>query len=101
MRKKSKGKRFANQAEEAAWWEANELAMADEFEKLMTDDRRGPANLIFTGDSTVGRVRLGAKDVVKLRTQARERAMRCQEYLKMIIHEALRNAEQKKGSDAA
>jgi hypothetical protein len=32
---KSKSRKFATQAEEAAWWQANEDRLADEFEKAM------------------------------------------------------------------
>lgn len=41
------------------------------------------------------------EDIAKARVQAAERGLRYQTYLKMIIHEALRDAEKKKNSDAA
>jgi hypothetical protein len=37
MPMKLKRKRFANRAEEAAWWEANEKAVADSFEKTLNE----------------------------------------------------------------
>jgi hypothetical protein len=38
-------------------------------------------------------IRLDPEDIAKARVQAAERGLRYQTYLKMIIHEALRNAE--------
>ena len=46
-------------------------------------------------------IRLDPEDIAKVRVQAAERGTRYQTYLKMIIHEALRDAERKKNSDAA
>jgi predicted DNA binding CopG/RHH family protein len=39
-------------------------------------------------------IRLDPEDIAKARVQAAERGLRYQTYLKMIIHEALRAAEQ-------
>ena len=93
MPRKSKRKRFANRAEEAAWWEANEEAVADSFEKAMNEGYVGSCTVVVTGDSTATKTRLGSRDVAKVRAQAVERGLRHQIYLKMIIHEALLNAE--------
>ena len=88
-----KSKTFETEADEAAWWEANEAELADAFEKAMAEGRIGPGNLVITGDSSVAKVRLDPDDIAKARVQAAERGLRYQTYLKMIIHEALRNAE--------
>ena len=93
MPKRSKRKRFANEAEEAAWWAANESRLADEFEKTAAEASVGPATFVITGDSTVARIKLGKKDVVLARTQAKKRGMRCHDYLKLILHEALGKLE--------
>ena len=87
------GKTFSNKSEEAAWLETNEDALSDAFEKATAVGRIGSGTLVITGDSTVTKVRLSAKDIAKARVQAAERGLRYQTYLKMIIHEALRNAE--------
>jgi len=81
---------FANEAEEAAWWEANEDALADEFERVLGEGRVGSGTLVITGDSTVTRVDLNPEDIAIARVQAAARGLRYQTYLKMIIHEALR-----------
>ncbi|MGA3079999.1 MAG: hypothetical protein ABSD44_01305 [Terracidiphilus sp.] len=89
---KSKRKRFANRAEEAAWWEANEEAVANSFEKALNEGYAGPCIIVVTGDSTATKIRLGSRDVAKARAQSVERGLRYLTYLKMIIHESLRKA---------
>ena len=90
---KSKSRRFANRAEEAAWWEANEEIVTDSFEKALNEGYVGPCTVVVTGDQTATKIRLGSRDVAKVRAQAVARGLRHQIYLKMIIHEALLNAE--------
>ena len=96
MPMKSKRKRLANRAEEAAWWKANEEAIAGAFEKALNEGYIGPCTVVVTGDSTATRIRLGSRDVAKARAQAAERGLHHQIYLKMIIHEALHDAEPEK-----
>ncbi len=86
MPRKSKSKRFANRAEEAAWWEENEETVAASFEKAMNEGYVGPCTIVVTGDSTATKIRLCTRDVAKVRAQAVERGLRHQIYLKMIIH---------------
>jgi predicted DNA binding CopG/RHH family protein len=93
MPSKSTRKRFANRAEETAWWEANEEAVADSFERALNEGYTGPCTVVVTGDSTATRIRLGSRDVAKTHTQAVERGLRHQVYLKTIIHEAMLNTE--------
>ena len=93
MLRKSKRTRFANRAEESAWWEANEEAVAASFEKAVNEGYVGPCTVVVTGDSTATKIRLGSSDIAKARAQAVERGLRHQIYLKMIIHEALLNTE--------
>ena len=93
MLRKLKSKRFANRAEEAAWWEANEEAVADSFEKDLNAGYVGPCTIVVTGDSTATKIRLGSRDIAKARAQAVERGLHHQIYLKTIIHEALLKIE--------
>jgi predicted DNA binding CopG/RHH family protein len=93
MQKKSKRKRFTNQAEEAAWWEANEEVVASTFERTMNEGYAGSCTLVVTGDSTVTKIRLGSRDSSKVRAQAAKRGQSFQAYLKMILHETLCKAE--------
>jgi predicted DNA binding CopG/RHH family protein len=101
MPMKLKRKRFANRAEEAAWWEANEKVVADSFEKALNEGYVGPCTVVLTGDSTTTKFRLGSRDVAKVRAQAVERGLSHQIYLKMIIHEELRKAESAQEAAAA
>lgn len=91
-----KNKTFANEAEEAAWWESNEDALADEFEKATKEGRVGIGTIAKRAALPSTTIRLDPDDIAKARVQAAERGLRYQTYLKMIIHEALRDAEQKR-----
>lgn len=104
--------KFASEAEEAKWWHDNQELVADEFEKAAKEGRlrRGGVKRLLAergipfhepGPTPTTTIRLDPEDIAKARLQAAERGLRYQTYLKMIIHEALRAAEQKKGSDAA
>ena len=100
MLRKSKGTKFANQAEEASWWKASEGRLADEFEKFAAAGALGPATFVITGDLTLAKIRLGKRDVAQACALAKERGMRCHDYLKMIIHEALEAAKTARKSAA-
>jgi predicted DNA binding CopG/RHH family protein len=89
-----KKKTFANEAEEAAWWESKEDALADEFEKATVEGRVGIGTVARRAALPSTTIRLDPDDIAKARILAAERGLRYQTYLKMIIHEALRDAEQ-------
>ena len=90
-----KNKTFANESEEAAWWESHEDALADEFEKATAEGRAGIGTVAKRAALPSTTIRLDPEDIAKARVLAAERGLRYQTYLKMIIHEALRDAEQK------
>lgn len=92
----AKPRKFANQAEEAAWWNARQDSLADEFEKDIADGQAGSATLVITADTCVAKVRLSAKDITLARTQAKQRHLRCRDYLERLLHQVLRHAEQTK-----
>jgi predicted DNA binding CopG/RHH family protein len=85
-----KNKTFANEAEEAAWWESNEDALADEFEKATVEGRVGVGTVAKRAALPSTTIRLDPADISLAREQAAERGLRYQTYLKMILHEALR-----------
>ena len=101
MLEELKNKTFANEAEETAWWESHEDELADEFEKATAQGRIGIGTVAKKAALPTTTIRLDPEDIAKARVQAAERGLRYQTYLKMIIHEALRDAEKKKNSDAA
>ena len=85
-------KTFASEIEEADWWEAHEdeLAAALTKAEVVGDLSSGlPTNA--AGPAI--HLPIDPEDIAKARVQAAERGLRYQTYLKMIIHEALRNAE--------
>lgn len=93
MLEELKKKTFASEAEEAAWWESHEDELADEFEKATKEGRVGIGTVAKKAAFPSTTIRLDPEDIAKARGQAAERGLRYQTYLKMIIHEALRNAE--------
>lgn len=104
--------KFANEDEEAKWWYENQELIADEFEKALKEGRirTGGIRRLFAEKglpfkepklTPTTTIRLDPDDIALARKQAEKRGLRYQTYLKMIIHEALRKAEQKKKSAAA
>jgi len=93
MLEELKSKTFANEAEEAAWWESHEDDLAAEFEKASAEGRLGIGTVAKRAALPSTTIRLDPEDIAKARVQAAQRGLRYQTYLKMIIHEALRNAE--------
>jgi hypothetical protein len=100
---------FATEAEEAKWWFDNEALIAGEFEKAAKAGTlgRGGVRRLFAErgipfpeekatPTPTTTIRLDPNDIAKARVQAAKRGLRYQTYLKMIIHEALREAEGEK-----
>ena len=96
--------RFATESEEANWWYENREKLSDEFQKAAAEGRvkrGGVARLLAERGIALPQpqalptttIRLDPEDIAKARVQAAERGLRYQTYLKMIIHEALRNTE--------
>jgi len=96
--------KFASEAEEARWWFENDDKVSAEFLKAAKEGRlgRGGIRRLFAekgipfkepSPTPTTTIRLDPDDIAKARVQAAERGLRYQTYLKMIIHEALRNAE--------
>jgi predicted DNA binding CopG/RHH family protein len=84
---------FASEAEEAAWWESHQDELLEEFKKATAEGRVGIGTLAKRAALPSTTIRLDPDDIAKARMQAAERGLRYQTYLKMIIREALRNAE--------
>jgi hypothetical protein len=101
--------KFATEAEEAKWWFENDDKVFEEFKKAAQEGRlgRGGVRRLFAERGILFKepkptptttIRLDPDDIAKARVQAAERGLRYQTYLKMIIHEALRNAESSRKS---
>ena len=98
MLEELKNKTFANEAEEAAWWESHEDALADEFEKATSEGRIGIGTAAKRAALPSTTIRLDPDDIAKARVQAAERGLRYQTYLKMISPEALRAESDRKST---
>ncbi len=96
MLEELKNKTFASEAEEAAWWESNQDGLLEDFKKATAEGRVGIGTVAKRAALPSTTIRLDPEDIAKARVQAAERGIRYQTYLKMIIHEALRNEEQKR-----
>lgn len=100
---------FTTEAEEAKWWYDNRDKVSAQFEKAAKEGRlgRGGIRRLFAEKGIrfqepqpipTTTIRLDPDDIAKARVQAAERGLRYQTYLKMIIHEALRNADSSRRS---
>jgi predicted DNA binding CopG/RHH family protein len=93
LREELKKKIFRNEAEEAAWWDAHQDAVAGEFEKAAAQGKLGHGTAARRGATPTTTIRLDPEDIALARAQAEHRGLRYQTYLKMIIREALQKAE--------
>jgi predicted DNA binding CopG/RHH family protein len=91
---------FANEAEEASWWESHEDELLDEFKRAAAEGRVGIGTVAKRVALPSTTIRLDPDDIAKARVQAEKRGLRYQTYLKMIIHEALCDAEAEIGQKA-
>lgn len=89
MLEELKKKTFANEAEEAAWWESHEDGLLEDFKKATAEGRAGVGTLAKRAALPSTTIRLDPVDIAQARVQAAGRGLRYQTYLKMIIHEAL------------
>ena len=89
MKEELKRQSFKNEAEEAQWWDEDQDALAEEFEKAATAGTLGHGTAARKGITPTTTIRLDPEDILKARAQAEHRGLRYQTYLKMLIHEAL------------
>ncbi|HTV05853.1 MAG TPA: hypothetical protein VME86_10845 [Acidobacteriaceae bacterium] len=101
MRKEFQKKNFKNEEDEANWWDQNQDALADEFERATAEETLGHGTVARKGATPTTTIRLAPEDILLARTQAEKRGLRYQTYLKMVIHEALRNEEAQQKSKPA
>ena len=80
---------FKNEAEEAAWWDSHPDEILAIFEQAVKDGTLGHGTLARRGATPQTTIRLDPADIELAKTQAQQRGLRYQTYLKMIIHQAL------------
>jgi predicted DNA binding CopG/RHH family protein len=87
--------KFATESEEADWYPANPHYILQQLQIAETEGRLGHGTeakrLGLTASTTI---RLSQEDLAKARKQAEKKGLRYQTYLKMLLHEALAQAEQ-------
>jgi predicted DNA binding CopG/RHH family protein len=89
--KKLKTPEFKSEAEEARWYEKNPDALLTEFKDAAKDGTLGQGSLAKRGLTPTTTIRLDKRDIELAKRQAEERGLRYQTYLKMLIHQALRD----------
>ncbi|MGO4885847.1 MAG: CopG family antitoxin [Bryobacteraceae bacterium] len=87
---------FANEEEEASWWDAHPEVLTERFE---TATRQGQVRRLsqtnLPGASETVTIRIPPEELTRARVLAAKRGLRYQTYVKMLLHEAL-DAEEKK-----
>jgi hypothetical protein len=84
--------RFADEAEEARWWEKQQPRMARAMEAALSAGENltaVPAPLARALGAKNVTIRLSLADLARARRQAERRGLRYQTYVKMLLHEAL------------
>lgn len=87
---------FTNEAEEAAWWDAHPEVITERFRQAKAEGRlRRLSQTSLPGAANSTTVRIPAGELARVRDFAAKRGVSYQEYLHMLLHEAL-DAEEKR-----
>ncbi len=86
---KSEMPAFSSEAEEAAWWPAQEDRLADELERRAAAGQLTRGSVVRRAALPTTTIRLAPQDIELARAQAERKGLRYQTYLKMLLHEAL------------
>jgi predicted DNA binding CopG/RHH family protein len=89
MPKRLETPEFASEAEEAKWWFDNRHMLLDEFRQAGADGTLQRGTLMKRGLTPTTTIRLDPNDIELARSQAEQRGLKYQTYLKMLIHQAL------------
>jgi predicted DNA binding CopG/RHH family protein len=84
---------FKSEAQEARWYEKNQDALLAEFKDAAKDGTLGRGSLAKRGLTPTTTIRLDKGDIELAKQQAEQRGLRYQTYLKMLIHQALREED--------
>lgn len=88
--KKLQTPEFKSEAEEARWYEKNQDVLLAEFKDAAKDGTLGRGSLAKRGLTPTTTIRLDKRDIELAKQQAEQRGLRYQTYLKMLIHQALK-----------
>ena len=86
---------FKTEQEEAAWWDSNPDALLAAFKEAAQNGTLTRGTLKKRGETPTTTIRLDPNDVALAKTQAEERGLKYQTYLKMILHQALQQNTQR------
>ncbi len=92
---------FKNEAEEAAWWDSHPEETLALLEEAAKDGTLGRGTLARRAQTAATSIRLDTADIELAKTIAKERGMRYQTYLKMIIHQHLLQEADKHPAEAS
>ncbi len=81
---------FKSPEEEAAWWDANQTTVESLFTAAAAEGTLQRGTLAKRGNTPTTTIRLPPEDIAIAKAQAAKRGLRYQTYLKMVIHQALR-----------
>ena len=92
---------FKSEAEEARWRDNNSDLLLNEFEAAAKDGTLGRGTLVRRDQTPTTTIRLDPADIELAKSQAEQRGLKYQTYLKMLIHQALRQDDPEKVIKAA
>jgi predicted DNA binding CopG/RHH family protein len=81
--------KFANDTEEADWWYDNRHLVEEDFLKAAADGKLGRGTAMRRALTAESAIQLDREDAARAQAAAHRRGMPYQDYLKMLIHEAL------------
>jgi predicted DNA binding CopG/RHH family protein len=89
---------FKTEGDEARWWAENRDKLAKQFQRAATAGKLGRGTVARRGNTPTTTIRLDPEDIARARFHAERRGLKYQTYLKMLIHQALREEEFQSGS---
>jgi predicted DNA binding CopG/RHH family protein len=90
---------FETEGDEARWWVENQDQLAQQFKRAAADGKLGRGTVARRGNTPTTTIRLDPEDIAKARFHAQQRGLKYQTYLKMLIHQALREEELQSAPD--
>jgi predicted DNA binding CopG/RHH family protein len=81
---------FETEGDEARWWVENQGQLAQQFKRAAAEGKLGRGTVARRGNTPTTTIRLDPEDIARARFHAERRGLKYQTYLKMLIHQALR-----------
>ena len=90
---------FKSEKEESEWWDKNSTFILEEFRRAQAEGRLGHGRAIVKAVEKQAAksitIRLDEGDLELAKRQAKQKGLRYQTYLKMLLHDALQKEEKK------